>query len=114
MLFAHEGITPGIRRAFVVYLVSSNRPVHEVLFPPLRNVQHDYEHKFGPNDYRPNLFVTYWSFRMMIGLMAVPALFTNMSNAPKLAFASLKRRSMSAAFETSHCTAIANPPLCND
>ena len=46
LLFAHEGITLGIRRAFVVYLASSNRPVHEVLFPPLRNVQHDYEHNF--------------------------------------------------------------------
>lgn len=39
LLFAHEGITPGIRRAFVVYLACSNRPVHEVLFPLLRNVQ---------------------------------------------------------------------------
>lgn len=45
-LFAHEGITPGIRRAFVVYLASHNRPVHEVLFPPLRNIQHDYVHNF--------------------------------------------------------------------
>jgi len=45
-LFAHEGITPGIRRAFVVYLASSNRPVHEVLFTPLRNIRHDYEHNF--------------------------------------------------------------------
>ncbi|MBW7900431.1 MAG: nucleotidyl transferase AbiEii/AbiGii toxin family protein [Rhodocyclaceae bacterium] len=45
-LFAHEGITPGIRRAFVVYLASSNRPVHEVLFPPLRDIRYDYEHNF--------------------------------------------------------------------
>lgn len=45
-LFAHEGITPGIRRAFVVYLSSSNRPIHEVLFPPLRDIRHDYEHNF--------------------------------------------------------------------
>lgn len=45
-LFAHEGITPGIRRAFVVYLTSSNRPVHEVLFPPLRDIRHDFEHNF--------------------------------------------------------------------
>ncbi|MDN5872003.1 MAG: nucleotidyl transferase AbiEii/AbiGii toxin family protein [Nitrococcus sp.] len=45
-LFAHEGITPGIRRAFVVYLASSNRPVHEVLFPPLRDIQYDHEHNF--------------------------------------------------------------------
>jgi cytochrome d ubiquinol oxidase subunit I len=41
----------------------------------VRNIQRDYEHRFGPNDYRPNLFVTYWSFRMMIGLMTIPALF---------------------------------------
>jgi cytochrome d ubiquinol oxidase subunit I len=33
------------------------------------------EQKFGPGDYRPNLFVTYWAFRAMIGLLAVPALF---------------------------------------
>jgi predicted nucleotidyltransferase component of viral defense system len=37
-LFAHEGITPGIRRAFVVYLASHNRPVHEVLFPATRDI----------------------------------------------------------------------------
>ncbi len=46
-LFAHEGITPGIRRAFVVYLASHNRPVHEVLFPPLRDIRHDYAHNFA-------------------------------------------------------------------
>jgi hypothetical protein len=45
-LFAHEGITPGIRRAFVVYLVSSSRPVHEVLFPALRDIRRDYELSF--------------------------------------------------------------------
>jgi cytochrome d ubiquinol oxidase subunit I len=41
----------------------------------VRNLQQDYQARFGPNDYRPNLFVTYWSFRMMIGLMAIPVLF---------------------------------------
>lgn len=45
-LFSHEGITPGIRRAFVVYLVSSNRPIHEVLFPSLRDIRQDHEHNF--------------------------------------------------------------------
>lgn len=45
-LFAHEGITPSIRRAFVVYLVSHNRPVHEVLFPVLRDITQDYERTF--------------------------------------------------------------------
>lgn len=45
-LFAHEGITLGIRRAFVVYLASHNRPVHEVLFPTLRDISQDYERTF--------------------------------------------------------------------
>jgi len=31
--------------------------------------------KYGPGNYRPNLFVTYWSFRAMIGFMAFPVLF---------------------------------------
>ena len=45
-LYAHEGITPAIRRAFVIYLASHNRPVHEVLFPALRNISQDYERSF--------------------------------------------------------------------
>jgi predicted nucleotidyltransferase component of viral defense system len=45
-LFAHEGITPAIRRAFVIYLASHSRPVHEVLFPSLRNIQQDFENNF--------------------------------------------------------------------
>ena len=46
-LFAHEGLTPGIRRAFVVYLACHNRPVHEVLNPSLRNIRLDYERNFN-------------------------------------------------------------------
>lgn len=45
-LLAHEGITEGIRRAFVVYLASHNRPVHEVLYPSLRDIRHEFEHNF--------------------------------------------------------------------
>lgn len=45
-LFAHEGITAGVRRAFVVYLASHNRPVHEVLFPSLRDIRQEFEHSF--------------------------------------------------------------------
>jgi predicted nucleotidyltransferase component of viral defense system len=45
-LLANEGITPEIRRAFVAYLASHNRPVHEVLFPVLRNIRQDYERTF--------------------------------------------------------------------
>jgi predicted nucleotidyltransferase component of viral defense system len=45
-LLVHEGITAAIRRAFVVYLASHNRPVHEVLFPQLRDIRVDYEQNF--------------------------------------------------------------------
>ncbi|SBS77603.1 Cytochrome d ubiquinol oxidase subunit 1 [uncultured Mycobacterium sp.] len=40
-----------------------------------KDLQQQYEQKFGPEWYVPNLFVTYWSFRAMIGLMGVPLLF---------------------------------------
>lgn len=45
-LFAHEGITPAIRRAFVVYLASHNRPTHEVLFPALKDIEGEYRNNF--------------------------------------------------------------------
>ncbi|KUH94223.1 cytochrome BD ubiquinol oxidase subunit I [Mycolicibacterium acapulense] len=41
----------------------------------VKDLQNQYVEKFGPGDYRPNLFVTYWSFRAMIGFLAVPVLF---------------------------------------
>jgi cytochrome d ubiquinol oxidase subunit I len=41
----------------------------------VQNLQEEYQAKFGPGDYRPNLFVTYWAFRAMIGLLAIPVLF---------------------------------------
>ena len=45
-LFSHEGITPAIRRSFVVYLAAHNRPIHEVLFPNLRDISGEYEGTF--------------------------------------------------------------------
>lgn len=45
-LLANGGITSGIRRAFVVYLASHNRPIHEVLFLPLRDVTYEFEANF--------------------------------------------------------------------
>lgn len=42
----------------------------------VNDLQAQYQERFGPGDYRPNLFVTYWSFRAMIGLLAFPALFS--------------------------------------
>lgn len=45
-LFLHEGITPGIRRSFVTYLACHNRPIHEVLFPTLRDISGEYDNTF--------------------------------------------------------------------
>ena len=41
----------------------------------VQDLQAQYSEKFGERDYRPNLFVTYWSFRAMIGFLAFPMLF---------------------------------------
>jgi len=41
----------------------------------VKDLQQQYQQKFGPGDYRPNLFVTYWAFRAMIGLLLVPVAF---------------------------------------
>jgi predicted nucleotidyltransferase component of viral defense system len=46
-LFEHGGITPEIRRAFVVYLASHNRPLHEVLFPQPKDIHLAYEGSFA-------------------------------------------------------------------
>ena len=46
-LFAHGGITPEIRRAFVVYLASHNRTIHEVLFPTPKDIRLAYEGSFA-------------------------------------------------------------------
>ncbi len=45
-LLENEGITPGIRQAFVVYIASHDRPVHEVLFPALKDIRYDFTHGF--------------------------------------------------------------------
>lgn len=51
-LYEHEGNTPAIRRAFVIYLASHPRPVHEILSPKLRDISLDYEGAFIRNDLR--------------------------------------------------------------
>lgn len=45
-LFTHGGITPEIRRAFVVYLASHNRTIHEVLFPTAKDIRLAYGGSF--------------------------------------------------------------------
>ncbi len=69
-----DSITRVIEVPYVLPFLAEGR-FNDVTLQGVRDMQQDYEHRFGPNDYRPNLFVTYWSFRAMIGLLAIPVLF---------------------------------------
>jgi predicted nucleotidyltransferase component of viral defense system len=45
-LFEKQGITDGIRQAFVIYLVCSPKPIHELLRPNLIVLKNIYENEF--------------------------------------------------------------------
>jgi cytochrome d ubiquinol oxidase subunit I len=47
----------------------------DVTLQGVKDLQQQYQERFGPGDYRPNLFVTYWAFRAMIGLLLIPVAF---------------------------------------
>jgi cytochrome d ubiquinol oxidase subunit I len=40
----------------------------------INNLQAEYEGTYGPGDYRPSIPITYWTFRLMIGMGALGAL----------------------------------------
>src|SRR6201993_5025093 len=69
-----ESITRVIEVPYVLPFLADSR-FSNVTLQGVRDLQQADEQRFGPNDYRPNLFVTYWSFRMLIGLLAIPGLF---------------------------------------
>ena len=69
-----DHLTRVIQVPYVLPILAKGR-ASDVTLQGVRNLQQEYQQRFGPNDYRPNLFVTYWSFRMMIGLLAIPVLF---------------------------------------
>jgi cytochrome bd ubiquinol oxidase subunit I len=73
-----DSITRAIEVPYVLPFLAQGR-THDVTLQGVRDIQRDYQQRFGPNDYRPNLFVTYWSFRAMIGLLAIPVLFALIS-----------------------------------
>ncbi|HWF29632.1 MAG TPA: cytochrome ubiquinol oxidase subunit I [Mycobacterium sp.] len=69
-----DSLTRVIEVPYVLPFLADSR-FNDVTLQGVRNIQQDYQQRFGPNDYRPNLFVTYWSFRAMIGFLAIPVLF---------------------------------------
>ncbi|NOQ96859.1 MAG: nucleotidyl transferase AbiEii/AbiGii toxin family protein [Calditrichae bacterium] len=46
MLFDNEGITDKIRTAFIVYLISHNRPMNELLNPTFQDISHQFKIEF--------------------------------------------------------------------
>jgi cytochrome d ubiquinol oxidase subunit I len=54
-----------VRIPNVLSLLATGTPGGEV--EGIDNIQSAYEQKYGPGDYKPNIPVTYWSFRLMIG-----------------------------------------------
>ena len=69
-----DSITRIIEVPFVLPFLAESK-FTGVTLEGVKDLQRDFEERFGPGDYRPNLFVTYWSFRAMIGLMFVPLAF---------------------------------------
>jgi cytochrome d ubiquinol oxidase subunit I len=77
-----------VRIPDVLSLLATATPSGEV--EGINNIQSQYEQKYGPGDYKPNIAVTYWSFRLMIGfgvlagLVALAALwFTRGGRTPR-------------------------------
>lgn len=46
VLFENEGLTESIRKSFLVYLISHNRPMHEVLHPHLKELKDEFIQTF--------------------------------------------------------------------
>ncbi len=46
LLFDNEGLTRDLFRAFLVYLISHDRPMSEIIAPKFRDIRHEFEHGF--------------------------------------------------------------------
>ena len=69
-----DSLTRVIEVPYVLPFLAKGR-FHDVTLQGVRDIQRDDQQRFGAGDYRPNLFVTYWSFRAMIGFLLIPVLF---------------------------------------
>lgn len=47
LLFEKEGLTEEIRKAFIGYLISHNRPIHELLNPGSNEMRHIFDNEFS-------------------------------------------------------------------
>jgi cytochrome d ubiquinol oxidase subunit I len=86
----YESEQPAPFSVFTVGTLDGSRPVWSVEIPGLlsflgtgsfdgrvegvNDLQAQYEQQYGPGGYKPNIPLTYWTFRVMIGLGALAAL----------------------------------------
>ena len=47
LLLENEGITENIRKSFIIYLISQNRPIVEILNPGLQDIRQTFENEFA-------------------------------------------------------------------
>jgi cytochrome d ubiquinol oxidase subunit I len=69
-----DSVTHVIEVPYVLPFLAEGK-LSGVTLDGVKNIQQQDQTRFGPGDYRPNLFVTYWAFRIMIGLLLIPVLF---------------------------------------
>ena len=73
-----------IRIPYALSILAYNRPDGEV--KGIKNLQAEYEQRYGPGDYVPPVAITYWTFRFMVGagfamaLLALYGLYLVMKN----------------------------------
>jgi cytochrome d ubiquinol oxidase subunit I len=83
----YETEQPAAFSLFTIGTLDGSRPVYSLRVPGvlslladgnttgrvegLGDIQREYQQRYGPGDYRPIIPVTYWSFRLMIGLGAL-------------------------------------------
>ena len=53
LLLENEGITDKIRTSFIVYLISHNRPMNELLNPTIQNISHQFVAEFQGLTFKP-------------------------------------------------------------
>lgn len=61
-----------IRLPYLLSILAYNEPTGEI--KGINNLQAEYEQQYGPGDYVPPVAVTYWTFRIMVGLAFLMAL----------------------------------------
>ncbi|MHC4872034.1 MAG: nucleotidyl transferase AbiEii/AbiGii toxin family protein [Planctomycetota bacterium] len=89
LLLDEEGITPGIRKAFVVYLAGHSRPMNELLSPKLKDLGEVFVSQFSGMSLLPVSLPDLYSARDEL----IAILQTSLSDAEKTFLLSIKKGS---------------------